>query len=127
MKELNLNKLSNQGISITIDENTYSIKFIPFIVEKDIYTNMSSLTEKFQDPMNKILDEDWDNMYKWIGQILGHPKNNANFDEKILDNIGTTEIIMIMIQLVTFISERIVQMSSAFGSDAEKKAEPEIQ
>ncbi len=123
MKQINFNDFKQLGITLTIGSKDYKVQFIPYPIEKDIYQNMGKLSELFQD-MFKITDEQIEQIKKWIWDIISHKKNeNEDVKEDLFDELGLTELIVITISLVNFISARIQNMQNLFinADSVEKK------
>jgi len=116
MKNINFNEFKKMGMTLTIGENNVLVQFIPYPVEKEIYTKMGALQDLFGNVMS-ITDEQIEMMKNWIWQIISHKRNENKVTEAIFDEIGLTEIIAITVALIQFISTRIASMQGLFGTD----------
>lgn len=122
MDNINVNDLKKLSKKIIVDDREYCASFIPYPVEKDIYSKF----EYINGLMNNIIsitDDDLENLKRWIDQILSHKKNNnENYNSKeFFDSIGVTEIVIILVSLVKYINDRITYMSKIFVDDSQKK------
>ena len=126
MKEINLNNFKKSSLKLVIDEKEFAINFIPYVIEKEIFANMNSLQEQLLDFWN-IPEAEFDKMKEWIIQILSHKKNNTEFDDEIIQEVGVTEIVTIMIKLVEYISDRIILMTNNFQTDEPEKKKIKIE
>lgn len=120
MKNINFNEFKKMGMTLTVGDKEILIQFIPYPVEKEIYTKMGTLQNLFSDVMS-ITDEQIEMIKNWIWQIISHKRNENDVTEAIFDEIGMTEIIAIMLALIQFITERILGMNSIFNEPTQKK------
>jgi len=119
MKTLNLNEMKSKALSIELNDRVYSISFIPYVIEKDIYSNMTELNEKLSNLFS--IDDMWMEKIKgWLEAIIFHPKNNNDVQPDFFDSLGVTEIIVITVSIVNFIAERISAMNEYFTTDEKK-------
>jgi hypothetical protein len=122
MDNINFNDFEKLGISLTIGENTYYIKGIPYPIEKDIYKRIPEYNEIFKNLFN-ITDEQLQRMKDWIIGILNYKKNGNNVTEEIFEEIGLTELITCFVVIINFVTKRISAMQGISGMQEKKTAE----
>ncbi len=122
MDNINFNDFEKLGISLTIGENTYYIKGIPYPIEKDIYMRIPEYNEVFKDFFS-IKDEQLQRMKDWIIGTLNFKKNGNNVKEDIFDEIGLSELIACFMVIIKFVTNRITAMQSISGLEQKKTVE----
>ncbi len=121
MKNINFNEFKKMGMTLEIGDKSILIQFIPYPVEKEIYTKMADIQELLGN-IATITDEQIEMIKNWIWQIISHKRNeNEGVTEEIFDEIGITEMIAIMIALIQFITERITGMKKLFVDESTEK------
>ncbi len=123
MDNINFNDFDKLGMSLTIGENTYYIKGIPYPIEKDIYKRIPEYNDVFKNLFN-ITDEQEQRMKDWILGILNFKKNGENnLTEEIFIDIGMTGVITCFISIINFVTRRISAMQGISGMQEKKTAE----
>ena len=122
MKSVNFNTFREKGMSFDIEDKKYNIKFIPYPIEKEIYSNMTRFSELFAN-IFAIKDEDIEKIRDWLKEILSHEQNGNTDIDFFFKNIGVTELVVCMASLVGFITQRITAMNEMFSDGEEKKKE----
>ena len=89
MKNINFNEFKKMGMTLTIGDKNILVQFIPYPVEKEIYTKMGTLQGLFGDIMS-ITEEQIDMIKNWIWQIISHKRNENDVTEEIFEELGIT-------------------------------------
>lgn len=118
-KEVTINDFKSNVIDITIKNKVYTIRFIPYDIESDIYSNMNFIGEILNNIFN-IKKEDLEKISNWIWGVLSHKENNIEITKDVFDILGVTERLQIMVVLVGFITKRITMMSDMLQTDQKK-------
>jgi uncharacterized membrane protein YkgB len=121
-KEVTINDFKSNVIDITIKNKVYTIRFIPYDIESDIYANMNFIGEILNNIFN-VKKEDLEKISNWIWGVLSHKENNTEITKDVFDLLGVTERIQIMVVLVGFITKRITMMSGMLQTDQKKNQE----
>lgn len=118
-KEVTINDFKSNVIDITIKNKVYTIRFIPYDIESDIYSNMNFIGEILNNIFN-VKKEDLEKISNWIWGVLSHKENNIEITKDVFDILGVTERLQIMVVLVGFITKRITMMSDMLQTDQKK-------
>jgi hypothetical protein len=116
MNNINFNDFEKLGISLTIGENTYYIRGIPYPIEKDIYKRIPEYNDVFKN-LFAVKDEQLETIKEWIIGILNYKKNGNNVNESLFDEMGLTEVITAFVAIINFVTKRITSMQSVFGEE----------
>jgi len=108
MRDINLNEFKKRGINFEIGDKIIRVNFIPYPIEKEIYTQIGALQEELAN-IGAISSDRIDQVKYWITEIFTHQKNKNEIDANFIDDeLGVTEMMSIILSIINFISDRLL-------------------